>query len=288
MTYDELYEQKKVEAMSSYIGAVAEGDMNKAYNIFGQMMGFKFISDDNTLLSKANIGKFQKAGIDKDHRFHKDYRVDNDFVPDNLFYKVPVCDTIDIMSEAHWGKRVELVYEGDVIMPEKNYEFIIMAKTSLTSARGALKGMKELYKRESHMELEADWNHSIESGKSTIYEVALGNGQQFSFNTLGFVYANVLKNNITLTIILSNSNMMKTHINIKRAYEGVADVLARNFVEAGVNIDNIKVKYLCNIKKAREMQAREYSKLPPLNYDRFCEIENKKIAEAKELAESRQ
>ena len=280
MTYKELYERRKITYASQYEDAIAEENMEKAYKVIGKLMKFHMISPEDKILSKANFKKFEKAGIDTEHRFDKDYRKDSDYLPDNLFFDVPNHIPIDIVSEKHWGKRVELVYEGDIIVPERTYRFDIREKTSPTTANGALNAMKDLYRKESGgLELKVDWKEALELGNAKIYDVSLGNGQQFVFRNLGYVYVAISNKKARLYTLLCNSDMIKTFINIKKAYDTVASALIGGLVEHGINVENIESKPLCDVKKAREFQAKKYSKQPPLDYAKFCEIENRKIAE---------
>ena len=285
MTYKDLYEKRKIMYATKYGAAVAEDDMKKAYNILGKLMKYHMLDTGDKILSKANLKKFEKAGIDEDHRFEKDYRRDAEFLPANLFYDVPNYTTVDIVSEAHWGKRVELVYEGDIIVPEKTYSFDIREQVRPGSAFRALNSMKSMYKQESTFDLNVNWEGAIESGNSKIYEVTLGNGQHFVFNVLGYVCVHISNKRARLNILLSNSNMIKTHINIKKAYDIVAGALVGGLVDSGLNIENIEIAPLCNVKEARAYQVRLYSKEPPLNYDKFCDIENRKAAQLAEAKE---
>lgn len=279
MTYKELYERRRIAYASQYEDALAEGNMEKAYKIIGKLMKYHMLDTGDKLLSKASLKKFEKAGIDEDHRFEKDYRRDAEFLPDNLFFDVPNYTEVSIVSEAHWGKRIELVYEGDIIVPEKTYSFDIREQVRPGSAFRALNSMKSMYKQESKLDLNVNWEGAIESGNSKIYEVTLGNGQHFVFNVLGYVCVHISNKRARLNILLSNSNMIKNHINIKKAYDIVAGALVGGLVDSGLNIANIEIATLCNVKEARAYQVRLYSNEPPLNYDKFCDIENRKAAE---------
>ena len=277
MTYKELYDRKKLIYASELESALADGDLKRAYKILGKLMRYRMIVPDDKLLSKENLKKFVKAGIPDKHRFEKDYRKDKDYLPDNIFYNIPTYMKISVLSEKHWGKRVELVYEGDIIIPEKLYHYDIRLKDTSGTAKAALREMKEMYKRESGLDLSNNWEEALETGNSKIYEIVLSNGQQFVLRNLGYIYVTLSRKKVVVAVLLDNSNLIKHFINIKKAYEVVIDTVVDHLAESGISVEIINVKPMCDIKMASEYQAKKYKNLPPLDYDAFCEQENKKL-----------
>lgn len=278
MTYKELYEKRRLKYAREYESALANKDIEKAYAVLGKLMKYRMIEPEDALVSKKNLKLFEKAGIDPEHRFPKDYRKDTHFLPDNLFFDVPNYMMIDIVAEKHWGKQIELGYEGDIIIPEKTYRYEIRERARYSDAMAAYRGMKELYKKETRNDLNVDWKEAIEYGHGKMYEVMLSFGQQFIIPHLGYAYVTITNARTLVVIMLKNTDIIKNYINIKKAYTAVMDAIVQGLVENGMSVDKIEVKPLCNIKKLRELQVKKNSKQPPLDYNKFCEIENAKLA----------
>ncbi len=301
MSYKELRETMKSRLESQYIQCMAMGDSQGMYDVLAELQRYRLIDKDDSRLDKSSFKRFQADGVDTDTKVYKDFRLDKvknpssftgyttiDTLPDNIvFGKIPFMN-VTIKNLGYWGERRELQYCGDIIIPEKDHTYTISSDEEGGRANGTIKNICELVKRYTGKNFGnvEKFREMVGTGQIKVGTIRLTSSEEFSVKELGYFFVNVISSNkIQCKIILNTTDCIKYHIIVKSAFDTVAQAIYGTLIEATNNVE-IDVQPMLNldgvIKKQKELRSKER----PLNYDKFCDIENRKLEAEKEAEQA--
>lgn len=250
-TYNELLEKKKAALESKYITAFNSDDIEGICEALKEMMQYRVINECDDRLSKKKQKDYKEYWdtVSKDIEHYKTTRGN---IPDNILFKSPSVMHIDVLSEKHWTKRVELQYEGDIIAEDKIVNYSIFEKVVKESALSAAYSMEKLYKKLfglDDLKLNKDL---IRCGCSRMYDISLSNYTAFRIRKLGYIYVSPFKDGVKVTVLLDHNEMIDICIDVKKTYENLEGIIKAEFKSVGVN--NLKFNYLANIEKVSKYQ----------------------------------
>lgn len=255
MTYEELREKRGNKYRTMYIQALNEKNTEKAWKILKTMMRYQLISKEEALPEIKS--KFKDKKLDMADVY--DYRHPNftDRVPDNLMFRCPTTVEVQVKSLEHWIIRRELQFVGDQLAPDKVLRFDVSRCVTTRMAHKYLKDTEELFRNLSGMELKTSWKNGIDNGNVIVYNISLGNNQQYIIRHLGTVVCVPTGKCLNMYILLDNKAMIEQNIDIIDTYTDVLEALKNQFIELGADPETITPVGICDFKIIGQKQRAE-------------------------------
>lgn len=280
MTYAERKDLKKKNLLRMYGEALEKEEYTKAYNLLRKLMKYRMIPLDDEAVSKKSLRELESlAGVEESTSIW-DYRRKDacDILPESILFNNPTKLDIEVLSREHWGKRRELKYQGDYIVPEKWLKYSIRLKTTAATANGAIVSMCAMYNRLSRLELDNDFMEAALEGRNRIYSIDLGNELSFKIITLGYICVghNYLGRPV-VRVLLDNAEMERQFIDIKDTYEIVKEAMV-NWYCKKAKMGEFEVEYvpMCDVEVIGTRQRSKYT--PVMTESEFVEHKNKLMA----------
>lgn len=185
LEYNQMALEFKEALENQYNMAVINQDGEAAYNVIGELMGFRLIESDDPRIEKNNKS-FTKFGIPKDHRFRLDYRRGVSYIPEWLFGKLPVNKSFTVNSLEHMGKRVEGNYSGDTVFP--SHVTTIQIKQCST-VKQVENGFEEIEKIIRAAKSKANLSEALEccrQGVYRLYHIEISGNCISRYKTVGY------------------------------------------------------------------------------------------------------
>lgn len=250
--------------------AMFNHDYAAAYENLGKLMEYKLIDADDPRIEKNNK-TYVKGGIDKAHRFRKDYRKTTGFLPSWLYGELAYHQVIRTSTIEHWGKRVEGNYEGDTVFPSRPIEFeFSLCETSMAVAN-AFDGMAFIVKKQTGKKLDREELEALcKAGVYRVYKIDVYGNCINAYRNAGYVIIR-MGNSYEANMFINYDSLIGNWVGIKQTAE-----LFANTVRAIVGDTDAKVRVVLPMDKAIETQRNK------LNVSNNTAVANKKLATEQE------
>ena len=299
MSYKDLRNNIKAVLESKYIQHMASGNSQGMYDVLAELQRYRLIAKDDSRLDKSSFKRFQADGVDTDTKVYKDFRLDNvknpssftgyttiDTLPDNIvFGKIPFMN-VKIKNLGYWGERRELQYRGDIIIPEKDHTYMIASAEDGGKAGSIINSICTLIKKYTGKEFGNldKFKKMVEIGQIKVGTIRLAGNEEFSVKELGYFFVSSLTNQkIQCKVLMNIDDCIRYRIMLKPAYDTIAQAIYAQLMEVNDKFE-IDIAPMVNLDSAIKKQKEIRSKERPLNYEKFCDIENRKLEAEKEEA----
>lgn len=280
LTYAERKELKKNNLLKVYNESLEKEEYTKAYNVLRKLMKYRMIPLEDEAVSEKSLRELETLAGVKESTSLWDYRRKDalDILPESILFNSPTKVDISVLCREHWGKRRELKYQGDYIVPEKRLRYDIRVKSTEATANGAVAGMCSMYNRLSGLELKNDFMEAALEGRNRIYSIDLANDLSFKIITLGYM---VVGHNSfgrpLIRVIMDNAEMENQFIDIKDTYEIVKEAMVDWYCKKA-KMGEFEVDYIpmCDVELIGTRQRSKYT--PVMTESEFVEHKNKLMA----------
>lgn len=250
---------------TQYDMAIFNHDYAAAYENLGKMMEYKLIDTDDARIEKNNK-TYIKGGIDKGHRFRKDYRKSTSFIPSWLYGELPYRHIVRTSTIEHWGKRVEGNYEGDTVFPSRPIEFEFSLCESTATVSNAFDGMAFIIKMQTGKKLDrTELEELCKAGVYRVYKIDVYGNCINSYRNAGYAIIRMGKT-YECNLFVNYGSLIGNWVGIKQTTE-----LFVNTIKAMLGAEDTKVKVILPMDKAIDEQRGK------LNISNNTAVANKKL-----------
>ena len=254
--YLECAEEMRLQLENTYQFCMFQGDKIGAHEAVKSMMEYGVIERDDPRVS-VNTKLFGgNNGVDvrkRENWGNFDYRRTDcaNFIPRYLFGKIGNYEVFYCKTLAHWGKRVEGNYEGDIKIAENSMKFKVRQLNYHREAQGALEDIDRFYKmnRATFANLE-EMKKMVEVGVVRMFKIeAVGNIIN-KYRTFGWGMMKMDDNGVL---------QIKTVIKYEAVYNNWIELteIIEKFSHSLVSLcgGNANVGHMVNPKSAMEHQS---------------------------------
>jgi len=122
----------------------------------------------------------------------------------------------------------------------------------------------------------------VEIGQIKVGTIRLAGNEEFSVKELGYFFVSSLTNQkIQCKVLMNIDDCIRYRIMLKPAYDTIAQAIYAQLMEVNDKFE-IDIAPMVNLDSAIKKQKEIRSKERPLNYEKFCDIENRKLEAEKE------
>lgn len=253
MTYKERLDMKKAKLEADYVRLETREDFEKAYEILGILMRYKFITKNDDRLSEEYYKRvWKQIGRTRKERFPMDVRTkETSYVRDWVYGYIPPVFPFRIDTLAHKGKRVEGVYEGEIEIESQELSMTIREIKEMLPAKKAFDSIVKIYKLENNKSISPRIVNDILNGKVRLYKVSVDSNCPSKYKCLGYMLIRFdeERNKTSVQIVLDNLKVIANFISVSEIYHKLKSVLQRELSKVKLPSEVIEILYFCDLKK---------------------------------------
>ena len=248
---------------SKYNYSLIQNDMVQAYEVLGQLMAYKLISLDDPRIEKNNKS-FTKFGIDRDHRFHLDYRTDSGYIPKWLFGNLAESKVFQINTIKHKGVRNELGYIGYTYFQSHALSIRASLCTSKNEASKAAMALCNDYKDETSRTMQTEPLMTlVKEGVCRVYKFTCKTACISAYKDLGTAIINAEGTGISIKIMPNYNSILGLWLPVQETCMAFANMLQK-MVNAAENQKATTVNLIAPFDNAIERQTNLYAQAEEL------------------------
>jgi hypothetical protein len=213
-----IKESKRKELEAKYVQYRAHNDLAKAFNTVKELASYHMIDHSDGRLGNKSAMAEERADL------HQQALNALRQTPEFSVIKLPYSIKSSITIEEHWGKRVEGVYEGDVIFPGRDLELTITKIGQPKAVENSVSAMeKDLAAIRGKKRAVHGYMEKFAEGDSAIYKINTASGVSFRHPNIGYATVTYVNGNDTIqvAIVLRHDILKEQFIMVKQAYSNI-------------------------------------------------------------------
>lgn len=222
MNIAEVKGLKLEELNEKYNKAKQEGKKDVVVEVLREMMDYRLIDRNDDRLKLL-----LKEGYSE-----RDYRREDEYSAKWFMGKYPKRIKLGLKAEEHEGKRVEGIYEGDTIFPERNMPIVLTEVKCFGQVRNVRENITKLCieSNKAIFNVGGNFESTIMSGGYLVYSISIPSGENFLRHDLGYIIVGRkdTDGDIYSTIIINNRALDICHVNYNKACKVIVGVLNNN------------------------------------------------------------
>lgn len=217
--YREFEEVMRENLEAQYQMLMIQGELDKAYETLGELMRFKGIEADDPRLTKNNK-QFIAGGVDKDHRFCKDYRKGNQFMPDWLFANLGHNKIVKLYSVEHLGTRLENGYSGTTAFRSCDINIRMRLCDTPMEVNRAVTGIGTMYQEVTGRRANiSNLKELCDNGVFRVYTLTVDGNCLPKYKNIGYAVVSVQKGKIHCKLYIKYEALDGLWLDIKKALD---------------------------------------------------------------------
>lgn len=220
--YKSYSEDIKETLETNYQLAMLNNDIERAYNVVGDLMSFKLIDATDPRIQKNNK-MFQAGGVEKDHRFRLDYRKDAGFIPEWIFGKIDPVRKVQLKTVTHWGKRVEGNYEGDTVFNSHDMHLRISQCSTPRQVENEMESVEKLFKKLGTLKKLTDMTTMAKHGVYRVFNMEFDGPCVNGYKYVGTIIVRMREDGVECTLVINYESLEYNWVKIQNAINGIKE-----------------------------------------------------------------